>query len=85
VSQELDASKISDSDFCALLKMNNLNLFIFEYLLLKKNNILTYLFGQVLRRTNTVDLIWRLSSFTGAGRPQVLYRASFQAQILAPE
>jgi hypothetical protein len=34
--------------------------------------------GLVLRRTNTVQVIWRLSSFTGGGIPQVSFRALFQ-------
>ena len=34
----------------------------------------------VLRRTNTVNVVWRLSSFTGGGRPQVLLHASLQAR-----
>ena len=37
-------------------------------------------FGWVLRRTNTVMIIWRLSSFTGGGRPHVPLRPLFQAR-----
>ena len=37
-------------------------------------------FGWTLRRTNTANVIWRLSFFTGGGRPQVTLRALFQAR-----
>ena len=40
-----------------------------------------FFFGWILCRTNTVDAIWRLSSFTGGGRPQVPLRALFQARV----
>ena len=39
-------------------------------------------FGWVLHHTNTVKVIWGLSSFTGKGRPQVPLRALFQAQAV---
>jgi hypothetical protein len=35
---------------------------------------------RVLRRTNTVYVIWQHSSFTVGGRPQVPFPAFFQAQ-----
>ena len=37
-------------------------------------------FSRVLRRTNTVNVIWRLPSIIGGGRPQELLSALFQAQ-----
>jgi hypothetical protein len=36
-------------------------------------------FDWVLRHTDTVLVIWRHSSFTGGGRPQVPFFALFQA------
>ena len=44
-------------------------------------DILLFFFGWVLHCTNTVMEIWRLSSFTGGGRPQVPFCALFQAQV----
>ena len=38
------------------------------------------LFGWILRRTNTVNVIWRLSSFTGGGRPHEPLLVLFQAR-----
>ena len=40
-----------------------------------------FFFGWVLRHTNTVEVIWGLSSFTSGGRPQVPFHALFQAQV----
>ena len=37
----------------------------------------------VLRLTNTLKVIWRLSNFTGGGRPRVPLRALFQARVNA--
>ena len=37
-------------------------------------------FGLVLCRTNTVNVIWRLSNFNGGRRPQVPLRGLFQAR-----
>ena len=39
-------------------------------------------FVRVLRRTNTVKVIWRLSCFTGGGRPQVHLFALFETHII---
>ena len=38
------------------------------------------IFGWDLRRINTLNVIWRLSSFTGGGRPQVPLCALLQAR-----
>jgi hypothetical protein len=38
-----------------------------------------FFFFRVLHRTNTVKVIWQLSSFTGGRRPQVPFHALFQA------
>jgi hypothetical protein len=38
------------------------------------------LFDWVLRHTDTVLVIWRRSSFTDGGKPQVSFRALFQTR-----
>jgi hypothetical protein len=37
-----------------------------------------YIFVCVFRRTNTIQVMWRLSSFTGEGRPRVSFMHLFQ-------
>ena len=39
-----------------------------------------FCFSWVLRHTNTVKIIWRLSSFVDGGNQQVTLRALFQTQ-----
>ena len=61
----------------------NLN-YLFYYLDIcsSRNIVILILFcGWVLRLTNTVQVIWWLSSFTGGGRPRVPLRALFQSQV----
>ena len=43
-------------------------------------NIMNDVFGWILRRTKTIKVIWRVSSFTGGGSPLVPLRALFQAR-----
>jgi hypothetical protein len=43
---------------------------------------LVYLFAWVLRHTVTVFVIWRRSSASSGGRPQVPFRALYQAQMV---
>ena len=53
----------------------NIHLFILVWLF-SRDQLLTRIF---LHCINTVKIIWRLSSFTGGGRPQVPLEALFQA------
>jgi hypothetical protein len=42
---------------------------------------LFFLIDWILRHTDTVKVIWRRSTLTGGGRPQVPFRILFQARM----